>query len=90
MTAVGYVRVSTEDHVKEGLGLDNQKSKIKAYCELKDLKLREVIEDAGMWPENPWREFELGLALELDDKRGKSYDRIRPSVWRASACLRLR
>ena len=34
MTAVGYVRVSTEDHVKEGLGLDNQKSKIKAYCEL--------------------------------------------------------
>ena len=48
MTAVGYVRVSTEDQAKEGVTLDNQKSKIKAYCQLKDLELREVVEDAGI------------------------------------------
>lgn len=52
MTAVGYVRVSTEDQAKEGVSLDNQKSKIKAYCQLKDLELREVIEDAGISAKN--------------------------------------
>lgn len=26
MTAIGYVRVSTEDQAKEGVSLDNQKS----------------------------------------------------------------
>jgi site-specific DNA recombinase len=52
MTAVGYVRVSTDDQVKEGVSLDNQKSKIQAYCQLKDLELREVIEDAGISAKN--------------------------------------
>ena len=52
MTAVGYVRVSTEDQAKEGVSLDNQKSKIKAYCELKDLELREIVEDAGISAKN--------------------------------------
>ncbi len=36
MTAIGYCRVSTEDQAKEGVSLDNQKSKILAYCQLKD------------------------------------------------------
>jgi site-specific DNA recombinase len=52
MPAIGYVRVSTEDQAKEGVSLDNQKSKIKAYCQLKDLELREVIEDAGISAKN--------------------------------------
>jgi site-specific DNA recombinase len=52
MTAVGYVRVSTEDQAKEGVSLENQKSKIMAYCQLKDLELREVIEDAGISAKN--------------------------------------
>jgi len=52
MTAIGYVRVSTEDQAKEGVSLDNQKSKIEAYCQLKDLELREVIEDAGISAKN--------------------------------------
>jgi DNA invertase Pin-like site-specific DNA recombinase len=52
MSAVGYVRVSTEDQAKEGVSLDNQKSKIKAYCQLKDLELRELIEDAGISAKN--------------------------------------
>ena len=47
MKAVGYIRVSTEDQAKEGVSLENQEAKIKAYCELKDLDLLEIIEDAG-------------------------------------------
>ena len=52
MTAIGYCRVSTEDQAKEGVSLDNQKSKIEAYCQLKDLDLSEIIEDAGISAKN--------------------------------------
>ena len=53
MTAtIGYVRVSTEDQAREGVSLDNQKSKIQAYCQLKDLTLTEIIEDAGISAKN--------------------------------------
>ena len=48
MATIGYVRVSTEDQAKEGVSLDNQKSKIEAYCKLKDLDLIEIGEDAGL------------------------------------------
>ena len=43
MTTIGYCRVSTEDQAKEGVSLDNQKSKIVAYCHLKDLDLSEIF-----------------------------------------------
>ena len=52
MPAIGYVRVSTEDQAKEGVSLDNQKSKIETYCELKDLDLSEIVEDAGLSAKN--------------------------------------
>jgi DNA invertase Pin-like site-specific DNA recombinase len=39
MKAVGYVRVSSEDQVNVGVSLSNQKAKIQAYCDLKDLEL---------------------------------------------------
>lgn len=52
MNAIGYIRVSTEDQAREGVSLDNQKSKITAYCQLKDLNLIEVIEDAGISAKN--------------------------------------
>jgi len=45
--AIGYVRVSTSEQATEGISLDNQKAKIKAYCALNDLELPEIIEDAG-------------------------------------------
>jgi site-specific DNA recombinase len=44
--------VSTEDQAKEGVSLDNQKSKILAYCHLKDLDLSEIVGDAGIIAEN--------------------------------------
>ena len=73
MTAVGYVRVSTEDQAKEGVSLDNQKSKIKAYCQLKDLELREVIEDAGISAKNLRRP---GVQKVLRLARRKEVDAI--------------
>ncbi|MBA4417409.1 MAG: recombinase [Syntrophus sp. (in: bacteria)] len=47
MRAIGYTRVSTDEQAREGISLDNQKAKITAYCELNDLDLVEIIEDAG-------------------------------------------
>jgi site-specific DNA recombinase len=52
MKAIGYIRVSTEDQAKEGISLDNQRAKIKAYCQLKDLDLVDIIEDAGISAKN--------------------------------------
>ena len=45
--AIGYIRVSTEMQVNEGVSLDAQTAKIKAYCELNDLELVEIVCDAG-------------------------------------------
>jgi DNA invertase Pin-like site-specific DNA recombinase len=44
---VGYVRVSTDEQAREGISLDNQKAKIQTYCELNDLELTGILEDAG-------------------------------------------
>jgi len=48
MKAIGYVRVSTEDQAREGISLDNQESKIKAYADLNNIKLMDVIKDEGI------------------------------------------
>jgi DNA invertase Pin-like site-specific DNA recombinase len=52
MKAIGYIRVSTEDQAKEGLSLDNQRAKIRAYCELKELELVEIVDDPGISGKN--------------------------------------
>jgi site-specific DNA recombinase len=48
MKAIGYVRVSTEEQAREGISLDNQKDRIKSYCQYKSLELLQIIEDAGI------------------------------------------
>ena len=73
MTAIGYVRVSTEDQAKEGVSLDNQKSKIEAYCQLKDLELSEIVEDAGISAKNLKRP---GVQKVLNLARKKQVDAI--------------
>lgn len=45
--AVGYIRVSTQEQASEGVSLENQEAKIRAYAELKDLELVEIIRDEG-------------------------------------------
>jgi DNA invertase Pin-like site-specific DNA recombinase len=45
--AIGYVRVSTDIQVQEGVSLDAQKMRIQAHCTAMDIKLVDVLVDAG-------------------------------------------
>jgi DNA invertase Pin-like site-specific DNA recombinase len=47
MHVVGYTRVSTEEQVREGISLDAQEEKIRAYTVVKDWPLAGLIRDAG-------------------------------------------
>ncbi len=66
--AVGYIRVSTSEQALEGISLDNQKAKINAYCQLHDLDLTEVIEDAGKSGKNLNREGVEALLAKIRRK----------------------
>lgn len=48
MKACGYIRVSTEEQSQNGVSMDMQTAKIRQYCELNDMTLTEIIEDAGI------------------------------------------
>ncbi len=47
-TAIGYIRVSTEEQATEGVSLDAQRAKIEAWCQLNDFELLEVCADEGI------------------------------------------
>jgi site-specific DNA recombinase len=47
-TAIGYVRVSSKEQADSGLGLEAQRQRIRAYCEMKGLSLATIFEDAGI------------------------------------------
>ena len=60
--AIGYIRVSTQGQADEGVSLEAQRAKIRAWCELNDAELVAVFEDAesrslgyAHWPEPQWR-----------------------------------
>ncbi len=44
---IAYLRVSTDKQADRGVSLDAQRAKVKAYAQLYDLELLEVIVDAG-------------------------------------------
>lgn len=46
-SAVGYIRVSTEEQVKEGISLDNQEARIRAFATAKGWDLIAIYRDAG-------------------------------------------
>ena len=48
MRAVGYVRVSTEEQVREGVSLDAQKDRIKSWVQAMDGELISMLEDPGI------------------------------------------
>ncbi len=73
MKAVGYVRVSSEDQAKEGVSLSNQKAKIHAYCDLKDLQLVTILEDAGLSAKNLKRP---GVQTVLEMVKKKSVEAV--------------
>lgn len=47
MSTVGYARVSTDDQLSEGVSIENQIEKIKAYAVYSGLELAEIIIDGG-------------------------------------------
>lgn len=47
MKAVGYVRVSTEEQVTQGVSLYVQKAKIETYAGLYNIELVDIVIDAG-------------------------------------------
>jgi site-specific DNA recombinase len=47
-SAVAYVRVSTEEQAIEGVSLEAQQEKIRAYCTMRNLDLVDMVIDAGV------------------------------------------
>jgi DNA invertase Pin-like site-specific DNA recombinase len=47
-TAIGYVRVSTQEQATEGVSLDAQRDRIRAYCRLHAIKLIDTKADEGI------------------------------------------
>ena len=64
---IGYIRCSTEEQANEGLSLGYQRRKIEAYCELHDLELIEVLEDAGFSGKETNREAYQQLLTKIKD-----------------------
>jgi len=73
MKAIGYTRVSTEDQAREGVSLEAQRAKIKAYAELKDFDLIEVVEDAGISAKDLRRP---GVQKVLEMAKSKKVDAV--------------
>ena len=47
MDVVGYIRVSTDEQASGGFSLDAQERKIRAYCDLYNLRLVHIYSDPG-------------------------------------------
>lgn len=60
MTALGYVRASTEE---QDLTIEAQKEKIRAYCTLKSLELKEIVVDFGISGGTPLEQREGGAKI---------------------------
>ena len=46
--AIGYVRVSTQEQAEQGISLDAQEARIRAYATMRGLELMNVVVDAGV------------------------------------------
>ncbi|MCH4827674.1 recombinase family protein [Planococcus halocryophilus] len=76
---VGYVRVSSTVQSEEGLSLTHQRSKIIKYCNDNNIKLLEMLEDAGRSGYNisdDESKRRPGLILLLDAIKNKNIDYV--------------
>lgn len=48
MKTIGYVRVSTEDQAREGVSLDAQEAKLRAWAALNDCPAPDIFRDEGL------------------------------------------
>jgi site-specific DNA recombinase len=69
--ALGYVRVSSDEQADSGLGLQAQRQRIVAFCEVKGLRLADVYEDAGVSGGKPLASRPSGSRLLNAARRGK-------------------
>jgi DNA invertase Pin-like site-specific DNA recombinase len=51
--AVAYVRVSTEEQAREGVSLDMQESRLRAYCTMSGLELVALVREEGVSGSTP-------------------------------------
>lgn len=66
--AIGYIRVSTEKQAEEGVSLEAQKEKIRAWCDMHDYELVCIEEDAGVSGKSMKKREGLRLALAKVEK----------------------
>ena len=66
--AIGYIRVSTEQQVDEGVSLEAQKAKIVAWCKANDYDLANVYMDAGISGKSMDKRTGLADALKAVNK----------------------
>ncbi|MFN8612447.1 MAG: recombinase family protein [Vulcanimicrobiota bacterium] len=85
MKVVAYVRVSTEEQACQGVSLDAQEAKLRAYCDLYGHELLEVVVDAGQSAKTmnrPGLQRALGMlkTAEADGLLVLKLDRLTRSV----------
>jgi hypothetical protein len=64
-TAIGYVRVSSQEQAAEGVSLDAQRDRLRSYCKLSGILLIEFISDEGI---SPW----------APDPHQRTYRKVQP------------
>src|SRR6516225_9200720 len=69
--ARGYVRVSTDEQAERGLGLEAQRQRIRAYCEMKGLRLTTMFEDPGLSGGKPLGSRSAGGRLLAEARKTK-------------------
>lgn len=83
MRAAIYVRVSTEEQVKEGYSIDAQINVLKLYAKLYDYEVVKVYRDEGLSGKDMKRER---LMTMLEDARNHEFDVL--LVWKVSRLSR--
>ena len=78
-TAIGYIRVSTDEQAQDGVSLDVQRKRLEQYAELYDIELTTIIEDAGVSAKTLKRDgLQMALTM-LRQGRGPISSQARPS-----------
>jgi len=68
LKAIGYLRVSTQGQVDDGVSLEAQRAKINAWCEVNDYKLVSVFVDEGISGKSTTNRDGLRSALDAVGK----------------------
>ena len=68
-----YIRVSTTSQVEEGYSIDEQKDKLKSYCQIKDWNVYKVYTDGGFSGSNTERP---ALEKLIKDAKNKKFDTV--------------